>query len=65
VVGRGSVGGTAFGGFLGLVVGAVPALGGATEALGYSVLFLSTPTSGYLGFRRRSEETEGVVYRAP
>jgi len=65
VVARGSVFGTVIGGFLGFAVGAVPALGGASESAAGLALVGSVLVGSTLGFRSSSHETDGVVYRAP
>ena len=65
VVARGSVLGAVLGGWLGFAVGAVPALGGASEALALPLLIGSIAGGGFLGFHWSSHETAGVIYRAP
>jgi len=65
VVARGSVAGTLLGGWLGFAVGAVPALGGASDGVAWLLLMSATTLGGYLGFRWSSHETEGIVYLAP
>jgi hypothetical protein len=65
VVARGSVLGAVLGGWLGFAVGAVPALGGASEAVGLLLLIGSIAGGGFLGFHWSSHATAGVIYRAP
>jgi hypothetical protein len=65
VVARGSVLGTVLGGWLGFAVGAIPALGGASDEVAWLVLIGSIAAGSYLGFRWSSHETEGIVYKAP
>lgn len=65
VVARGSVLGTILGGWLGFAIGAVPALGGASAAVGWPVLIGSVAGGAWLGSHWSNHETEGVVYRVP
>jgi hypothetical protein len=64
VVARGSVAGAVLGGWIGFAVGAVPALGGAPDAIAWLVLASAVGVGGFLGFHWSSHETEGIVYRA-
>ena len=65
VVARGSAVGAVLGGWVGFAVGAVPALGGASEGVAWLVLTAAVGVGGFLGHHWSSHQIEGVVYRAP
>jgi hypothetical protein len=64
VVARGSVAGTALGGWLGFAVGAVPALGGVDAGAAWPILAGTVVLGAYLGHRWSSHTTDGIIYRA-
>ena len=63
VVARGSVAGSALGGWLGFALGAIPALGGAESGVAWPVLGGSIAFGACLGHRWSSHTTVGVIYR--
>ena len=64
VVARGSVAGSALGGWLGFALGAIPALGGADSGAAWPILGGSIAFGAYLGHRWSSHTTDGVIYTA-
>jgi hypothetical protein len=65
VVARGSLPGTALGGWIGFAIGVVPGLGGSSEGAAWAVSIASAAVGASLGFRWSTHQTEGLIYRTP